>query len=510
MPKPKVAECVSPQPVRSWGKYRIVGGLILAFLTVSLGGIIYGDRASLAELRQAIAEADRLDPNWRLEDLEAHRVVIPDEENSALQVLSASRLLPNNWETWPVPEAGDDENAAELVRRVVQESLDDLPSPVLLNEQQIQSLRAQLREAGPALAIARKLTGMPRGRYEIKWSKGWLDSLPPHLDDVRKVRYVLATDAMLRLQEEDFDEALADCQAILNLARSLGDEPSVFSQLTRSACDAAVFRTIERTLAQGEPSAWGLVAIQKALEEEAEEPLFLFATRGERAGMDGMMEAFQRGEIKPSDIVAAFGLRVDAGFGSVLELLWTTTAVKSLRAALLRVTTQMVEIAKLPPEQQQDRCKLLLDDIEKQRQFVRMLSLSADKVSVGFLRRQAELRCGPVALAAERFRRTHDRWPESLKELVPEYIKEIPKDPFDGAPLRYRRLDEGVVIYSVGVDKTYDGGNPVDNAHKPCSEARVRLWNLEHRRQPPRPIEMPELVTRMLEEQMDKAKPRDR
>ena len=40
----------------------------------------------------------------------------------------------------------------------------------------------------------------------------------------------------------------------------------------------------------------------------------------------------------------------------------------------------------------------------------------------------------------------------------------MPTDPFDGAPLRYRRFAKGYVIYSIGSDGHDDGGRekPID------------------------------------------------
>lgn len=48
------------------------------------------------------------------------------------------------------------------------------------------------------------------------------------------------------------------------------------------------------------------------------------------------------------------------------------------------------------------------------------------------------------------------RLPDSLEKLAPEYIDEIPRDPFDGKPLRYSK--EKRIIYSVGDDLKDSGG----------------------------------------------------
>src|SRR5262249_9621267 len=87
----------------------------------------------------------------------------------------------------------------------------------------------------------------------------------------------------------------------------------------------------------------------------------------------------------------------------------------------------------------------------------------------------------------ERYRLTHEgQWPASLDKLVPKLLVALPLDPTDGEPLRYRRLDDGVVIYSVGADKegaTFDPDGPSPHG----VGLAVRLWDVQHRRQPPPP-----------------------
>src|SRR5262245_36811661 len=53
-------------------------------------------RASVT-LAEAVAEADRLDPGWRLDDLLARRAAVPDERNAALRVLAITARLPANY-----------------------------------------------------------------------------------------------------------------------------------------------------------------------------------------------------------------------------------------------------------------------------------------------------------------------------------------------------------------------------------------------------------------------------
>src|SRR5262245_9021223 len=100
MSEPALLDGPAPaQPKR--GRRRLLW-LVLAGLLIA--GVIVGVVFTLIdpseqELREAIAEADRIDPGWRSEDLEARREVIPDDENAALCVLAACRQMPPG--PWP-------------------------------------------------------------------------------------------------------------------------------------------------------------------------------------------------------------------------------------------------------------------------------------------------------------------------------------------------------------------------------------------------------------------------
>jgi hypothetical protein len=73
-------------------------------------------------------------------------------------------------------------------------------------------------------------------------------------------------------------------------------------------------------------------------------------------------------------------------------------------------------------------------------------------------RETARLRAAAAGVAAARFRQSEGRWPRSLDELAPKWIDDMPLDPFTGEPLRWTVDDDGVRIYSVGLDMVDDGG----------------------------------------------------
>jgi hypothetical protein len=99
--------------------------------------------------------------------------------------------------------------------------------------------------------------------------------------------------------------------------------------------------------------------------------------------------------------------------------------------------------------------------------------------------RRAKLRSVVAVLAVERYRLARGRWPESLAALVPEFLAAVPADPYDGQPLRYRRLADGVVVYSVGPDGADGGGQ--SNPDPPGPNFGCMLWDISRRHPPPPP-----------------------
>jgi hypothetical protein len=470
---------------------------------VPAGAYLYAWIAAERALRDAVRETEQLDPRWRLAEIEADRARVPDERNAAGPALKARGLMPGSWPAWDLPYSGTDPDG-EARRRALEESFGELDPPQQLNEQQLAALRAEMKRAATALAEARKLKDYPEGRYPITYSADFITTLTPHLQEARMVAYLLQFDVLLRAQEGDADGALGSCRATLNDGRSLGDEPFLISQLVRMAVRAIAVGQTQRVLAQGEPSETALRSLQELLEKEEAEPLMLTATRGERAGWDQLLDAVQKRQTKTTarDLVKLAGGRGLRGYGlaegpsALLETLALSSnaVVTSQRAAMLRYMTRAVEISKLPPEQRYDRFQELAKAREDQPLLVRLLVPALAKVADADRRSGTQVRCAAVALAAERYRRDRGRWPETLKALKEAgYLRAVPTDPYDGRPLRWRRLDDGAVVYSVGPHGQDNGGKmDFHNVMAEGTNLGFRLWDVTKRRQPAPPPKLPE------------------
>jgi hypothetical protein len=332
------------------------------------------------------------------------------------------------------------------------------------------------------LAKAHTLGNYRAGRYPIKWSLDYFSTPTPGGNDTGAVTHLLWLDARLRAQDGDVDGALSSVLCILGVAKSIGDEPLELSQIIRIGNDWSAIHMLERVLAQGQASPNSLANVQRAFEDEASQPILLFGVRGERAGYHQIMEAVKSGKLKASSV---------SGFGASgkLEKWWENVSgeleVRRAHAPCIRMMTEIVEIAKLPVEEQRRRFKSYVRSIDKNSIPIFILIPAEDGFVGSFWRHQSRLRCATVALAAERYRLVHGHWPDSLPSLVPEFLAKVPQDPYDAKPLLYRRLKDGVVIYSIGPDELDFGGN-LDRQRPPNTNTNIglQLWDVNRRRQP--------------------------
>jgi hypothetical protein len=466
------AEVADPRPAvrrrARWPWFVAVALVLLAGL-----GLTHTYLALVADrrLREAVAEADRLDPGWRLEELEEARAAVPEAENAAPRVLAASGLLPPR-NLWPKYQL--DEELAELA----------LTEP--LSGEQLATLRTALENARAAVDEGRQLADYRGGRYVLIWGSDLLMTPLPHVDAGSLLNRFLTFDLLVRLQDGDVEGALRTCQAQFQVARSLGDEPCAVTQTIRLWRTGQALARAERCLAQGQATAATLEELQRLAEDEASQPVALRVARGERALLHGALRNIQDGVVKVDTLRPWFQANDPPGSNVSPREFWYLRlpgALKNNHAALLKFLTRYVEIARLPLEEQGPALDELAAAPGKQAVLVRLAgpipALMRRRCQAG----AARLRCVATLLAVERFRLARGHWPVTLDELVPAQLARVPTDPFDGKPLRYRRLADGVVIYSIGPDGRDDAGN-LNRAFETPAGADVgfRLWDVAARR----------------------------
>jgi hypothetical protein len=148
--------------------------------------------------------------------------------------------------------------------------------------------------------------------------------------------------------------------------------------------------------------------------------------------------------------------------GRPTTILWLTGAQERDLNFFLETTATNISLAALPPPASFACTNLSEQFGEAARRkgfiFSVMLTPTFSSEIVREAAALAKMRTTQTALAVERFRLAHGQLPANLNELVPQLLASIPTDPFDGSPLRYRRLAKGYLIYSIDADGRDDGG----------------------------------------------------
>jgi hypothetical protein len=161
---------------------------------------------------------------------------------------------------------------------------------------------------------------------------------------------------------------------------------------------------------------------------------------------------------------------------------WLGQDTRSARTATLRYFTRLADAGRLPWPERRAAVESISADEPDGPEPVHFIGLQMDRLVTIFQSAQARGRCAVAAFAVERYRRRHGHWPDSLAALVPEFLPAVAADPFDGQPLRYGRLANGRVIYSVGPGLMDVAGKLVDGQPWPAgTDLSFRLWEVAQR-----------------------------
>jgi hypothetical protein len=359
----------------------------------------------------------------------------------------------------------------------VGETLTYLPPPVQITDAVAADIKAELADVAPALAEALKLQGLTRGRYPVAWGESAAGDKVDQ-DLIYHVVSVLERETVIRAQEGRAGEALAAGRAILIAGRSVGDEPGIDPCYARLIALRCAVQSLERSLALGMPGPEELLATYELLRDEAAQPLLLNALRGDRAALWRTVEA---GYLPPDGPSGKERLR------GLVGRLGSARRGRSALAGRLRKQTECVEIAKLPLEEQSQpfaRIKAAAPPANDDYvgHGVWWFTSCAEDIRAF----QALLRCAIIGLALERYRHETGHWPERLDDLTPEQLKAVPPDPFDGQPLRYQRMPDGVAVYADPPDDLSHFGRTAWGRFGSGrgNKMAFRLWDVDKRRQP--------------------------
>jgi hypothetical protein len=289
-------------------------------------------------------------------------------------------------------------------------------------------------------------------RYPVDCSRGFFAELG-HLQRLRGGARLLALEAHVRAHRGDPHGAAESIHAMFMLARSLEREPFLVSMLVRIACEAIAQEQLEELLWSVEFPDEDLHQLQADLRSLDCHEHLREAMVGERAAA---MAAI--------DDPASLDVGVEKG---VMGAAWRFTQREGTAFYLEHMSAMIAAAEKPWPQalQEADLAEARLEQLARGSILVRMRhmipQLLAPALSAAFeaaARHAALSQAADASIAIEQYRRKHGKLPEQLDQLVPEFLPEVPTDPYNGQPLKYLVRDDEYLVYSVGSNRMDEGG----------------------------------------------------
>jgi hypothetical protein len=467
-------------PRRGWRRFFLRGLVVLLILcSVALIARWRVSRIGQRQLNEVITQLDAIDRGWRLEDIEAARAraAPSDDKNSSNIIIALHKAIPPEWKDiesgrgweWG-PVTNYQPSFVEIVWLVQGERI---------TADVRQSLRQQL--------LRPDIVASAGGHYVLIHNENPIMTLLPNTQNARGVAALLDYDARVLVLAKKGDQAIASARAGLVVAKSIGDEPFLISQLVRVACDRVAAHAALQVLALAEPTE-GLGELQNELRAEADVPWLQYGFRGERGLFNQLFEVLESGKVNFADLEGL--ARDNRAIMNSMALEAYKPLLPGDRAKSLEILTAYLEAAKLPAhEQKAAMAQIKLpprppDDI---RYVVTNLMMPAVvKVAEASWRTRADLLTASTAIACERFRLGKGRWPKSLAEVPTEILPDIPLDPFNGKPIQYRKLEDGVAVFTIGDEQDARRWASGETSNDPMDKIGRgwRLWDPESRKVP--------------------------
>ena len=375
-------------------------------------------------------------------ELNNYYPAVPDGENAALVMTQAFALIQN----YPYSQSNE-------VSRL---GIPPFKQP--LTEAQNKLLVGYVGMNSNALAKAREAVKFPKSRYPVNYAPNF-DALLPHLPNLQKISRLAGFEALIALQANSHKEAADLISFQFALCQTLDGEPLVLSGFNRGKIIFNASRLVEYGLNQG------------AFDEASLLKLVGDFTRVDKNG------------ISPAGFIGERAMTLPY-FQTNWSAMWRIISLSGIELPPLAVLRGKVGwISGLFDREEIFYLQAMKSTIDEvQAPFPKCLSLYSKIYQTALAGHQsgycfapgilngmrnvfpkeveavADVRVTMTALAVERFRLANQQLPKKIIELVPKFISAVPEDPCDGQPLRFRLLEKGYLIYSVGKDGQNNGG----------------------------------------------------
>jgi hypothetical protein len=346
---------------------------------------------------------------------------------------------------------------------------------VTYNAQVLEAARPALKTFHQALAYPHWRVVDPTNFFT---KGGW----QPVFEHLREFARLLSAEALQRKRKGDVDGALESCQTILKLCRHMDDEPFLIAFLVQKTIFSIGVVTLfgmplgKGVLSDADASATAYQAVLAELRAWYIDRAFVRALKGERVFTNEMYEWLRSETQKLRNPFSLWQTVVGEKSVDLMFLLSPRNWFAENQLLMLEFHRQLISVAQKGVPYDRQQLRQLIAKFKRKCRKGWTVTLGKREISWGryplaevsidtydpLLDRVTDThalqRVTMTALALRLYRKENGRYPENLQQLVPKYLPSVPIDPYDGKPLRYRKLQKGFKVWSVGGNRKDDGG----------------------------------------------------
>jgi hypothetical protein len=322
----------------------------------------------------------------------------------------------------------------------------------------------------------REAAKRPQAIFPIHYEEGF-SAMIPHLAVLKSLSNVLRLQTVALLAENRPEEALANILLNFRFAESIKPEPLLISQLVRIAILQITADAVWEGLSTGRWNDQQLAQLQAAFSSMELLPDYRSAMRGERAFSNDVFDKMRAGHKFTSKELGLPRYAPSAFFYHnqvVINRIHQKYSFGMVDAEKRRVYVDRAKLAEDPPEVHRRHPYHIMAG---------MLFPALAKAGGRFALGQTAVDEAALACALERYRLAHGQYPQSLENLKPQFVREIPADVITGERLHYSRVDgDRFVLYSVGWNEKDDAGVPAPRSGGATAKTGDWVWTPAPRR----------------------------
>ncbi len=371
---------------------------------------------------------------------------VPDDQNAALLYKQAF--------TYPIV-SGEDEETQRL-QRIAKEFKKDFWIRTSYRE----DVAEILRQAQPAIELCRRARPLSREDWGCDYSQPAVEMDFVQFKDVDFMSAVLSLSALEAHDDGDDEKALGYLLDNQRLSISLYSERFIIPYLLSCKCSYRTFSVLENIVPTLDITAGSAgreqadIVLANLTDESVVSQALINALIGERCFLLDIADQIKRDEIFAEEIEKP-STRLVRWVIAFNELILVRNATLNIEAFKFDTCPSAIKALPEPVPEYTDPIRSRIYFLAIGLQYDSM-----DQTCEFHFRNIAERRMAATALAMRMYEVDHGARPESLEQLVPDYLPAVPDDPFfDGKrKISYAPDTDKPVLYSVWLDGEDDGG----------------------------------------------------